>query len=73
MLRYAFSLLFLLTFAAVFGQNKKQQLETLTARYDSLTAVLVTERATSARSINELTADQTTGKFNGRYCALECG
>lgn len=56
MLRYAFSLLFLLTFAAVFGQNKKQQLETLTARYDSLTAVLVTERTTSARSINELTA-----------------
>lgn len=56
MLRYAFSLLFLLTFAAVFGQNKKQQLETLTARYDSLTAVLVTERTTSTRSINELTA-----------------
>jgi outer membrane murein-binding lipoprotein Lpp len=55
MLRYAFSLLFLLTFAAVFGQNKKQQLETLTARYDSLTAVLVTERATSTRSINALT------------------
>ena len=56
MLRYAFFLLFLLTFAAVFGQNKKQQLETLTARYDSLTTVLATERATSARSINELTA-----------------
>ncbi len=55
MLRYAFPLLFLLTFAAVFGQNKKQQLETLTARYDSLTAVLVTERATSTRSINALT------------------
>jgi hypothetical protein len=54
MLRYAFSLLFLLVFAAVFGQNKKQQLETLTARYDSITTVLATERATSARSINEL-------------------
>ena len=55
MLRYAFSFLFLLVFSTVFSQNKKQQLEALTARYDSLTAVLVTERATSTRSINALT------------------
>lgn len=55
MIRYAFSFLFLLVFSTVFSQNKKQQLEALTARYDSLTAVLVTERATSTRSINALT------------------
>lgn len=42
------------------AQNKKQQIELLTARYDSLHAVLLTERATTSHSINELTATVNT-------------
>lgn len=38
-----------------FNELKKTTGNTHCALYDSLTAVLVTERATSARSINELT------------------
>lgn len=52
----------------VFAQNKKQQIEVLTLRIDSISAVLHTERAVSDLKITELTT--TVDSLNKRVADL---